>query len=63
MKPEKIQYDKNTMKLKFKYVICMCPTPIDLENGKALRIAPIDEPPSSYSFKCDICGLEGVYYG
>lgn len=62
MKPEKIQLDKDGLP-KFKYVICMCPTPIDFKNGKAIRIAPADEAFNSYKWKCDICGMEGVYNG
>lgn len=62
MKPEKIQLDKDGLP-KFKYVICMCRECNGTLDGKAIRIAPADAAYNSYKWKCDICGMEGVYNG
>ena len=63
MKPEKIRYNKQTLEPYYKYVLCMCATSPCLQDGIAIAIAPKDEPAREYKWKCDICGMEGTYYG
>ena len=63
MKPEKIKYNKQTLEPDYKYVICMCPTSPNLQDGMAIALAPKSEPAREYKWKCDICGMEGTYYG
>lgn len=63
MKPEKIRYNKQTLEPSYKYVICMCTKYLNFQDAMAIAIAPKSEPPQEYKWKCDICGMEGVYYG